>query len=131
MKILHIYDSDRGEKALAGESSPSTVVFYISKYLAEKGHDVTVLERKYRETDPPGEYIDGVKFVRLEAKKRAGIPYNEIKKFPFGHLRLILDGIEFAAKINRFLKERSYKFKQENSRKDGLYNACRRRRKEA
>jgi glycosyltransferase involved in cell wall biosynthesis len=108
MKILHIYDSDRGEKALAGESSPSTVVFYISKYLAEKGQDITVLERKYIETDPPVEYIDGVKFVRLEAKKRADIPFKEMKKFPFGPLRLILDGIEFAVKINRFLKENDF-----------------------
>jgi glycosyltransferase involved in cell wall biosynthesis len=108
MKILHIYDSDRGEKALAGESSPSTVVFYISKYSAEKGHDVTVLERKYQETDPSVEYIDGVKFVRLEAKKRADIPYKEIKKLPFGPLRLILDGITFAVKINRFLKENDF-----------------------
>lgn len=108
MKILHIYDSDRGEKALAGESSPSTVVFYISKYIAEKGHDVTVLERKYTETDPPVEYIDGVKFVRLKAKKRTDIPHKEIKKVPFGHLRLILDGIEFAVKINRFLKENDF-----------------------
>lgn len=108
MKILHIYDSDRGEKALAGASSPSTVVFYISKYLAEKGHDITVLERKYVETDPSVEYIDGMKFVRLEAKKRADIPYKEMKKFPFGLLRLILDGFEFAAKINRFLKKEDF-----------------------
>ncbi len=108
MRILHIYDSDRGEKALAGEGSVPYIVYYLAKCAAEKGHDVTVLERKYAETDPPVEYIDGVKFVRLEAKKRADIPYKEMMKIPFGPLRLILDGIEFAVKINRFLKGNNF-----------------------
>ena len=108
MRILHIYDSDRGEKALAGESSPSTVAFYICKHLAEKGYDVTILERKYRETDLPIEYIEGIRFVRLEAKKRANIPYKELKNLPFGPLRLVLDATEFAIKIKNFLKKEKF-----------------------
>ena len=108
MRILHIYDSDRGEKALAGESSPSTVAFYICKHLAEKGYDVTILERKYKETDLSVEYIEGIRFVRLEAKKRADIPYRELKNLPFGPLRLVLDATEFAIKIKNFLKKEKF-----------------------
>ena len=108
MRILHIYDSDRGEKALAGESSPSTVAYYISKCLAEKGHDVTILERRYLKTDLVVEYIEGVRFVRLDAKKRADIPYKELKNLPLGPLRLVLDASEFAVKINKFLKTENF-----------------------
>ena len=40
-----------------------------SKYISEEGHNVTILDRKYSPTDPDVEYIDGVKTVRLGARR--------------------------------------------------------------
>jgi len=108
MKILHIFDDygTPGERALAGEGSVPTVVYYLAKYAAEKGHDVTILERDFGAL-PKEEEIDGIRYIRINADKLPAAPYKLIKS-PAGLAKLLRDGFDVAAKINRFLKENEF-----------------------
>jgi glycosyltransferase involved in cell wall biosynthesis len=108
MKILHLFDDygTPGERALAGEGSVSSVVYYLATCSAEKGHDVTVLERDHG-TLPSEELIDGVRYVRFHANELPAAPYALIKSTS-GLLRLIRDGFAVAAKTNRYLKANKF-----------------------
>jgi|GEM_PF-5598758 len=107
MKILHIFDDygTPGERALAGEGSVPTVVYYLAKYAAEKGHDVTILERDFG-TLPKEEEIDGIRYIRINADKLPAAPY-ELIKSPVGLTKLLRDGFDVAVKTSRFLKEKN------------------------
>jgi len=102
MNILQIYD---GYSKVGPESGAMAVVFQLSKHLVQAGHQVTILERKNLETDAGVEYIDGIKFVRLESKKRTWGAADVIYRFPLGLVDIILDGIMFAVKVNRYLSK--------------------------
>lgn len=109
MKIIHIYDGH--ERVFPGEGSVPTVVYYIAKYTAKKGHDVTVLERRWVGTDYEEE-IDGIKFVRFDLNicsnvSNKEVVYNLIKK-PGGVLRFVLDRTVFALKANKYLKQNDF-----------------------
>ena len=65
MRILHIYDGD-GE--VGPEHSVSSVVFNLTNCLAEKGHEVTVIERRQNQA-PLFEYKNDVKYIRINLKK--------------------------------------------------------------
>ena len=108
MKILHIFDDygTPGERALAGEGSVPTVVYYLAKYAAEKGHDVTILERDFG-TLPKEEKIDGIRYIRINADKLPAAPYKLIKS-PVGLAKLLRDGFDVAVKTSRFLKENEF-----------------------
>jgi len=108
MKILHIFDDygTPGERALAGEGSVPTVVYYLAKHAAEKGHDVTILERDFGAL-PKEEEIDGIRYSRIKADKLPAAPYKLIKS-PFGLTKLLKDGFDVAVKISRFLKENEF-----------------------
>jgi len=69
-------------------------IFNISKCLSQNGHDVTVLDRKYSITDPDFEYIDGVKIVRLQARRLS---------LPNLTLTLTLNYIIFARQVEKYL----------------------------
>jgi glycosyltransferase involved in cell wall biosynthesis len=106
MKIIHVYDGH--ERVLPGEGSVPTVVYYIAKYTAKKGHDVTVLERKWTRTDYQDE-VDKIKFVRFDLNicsniSNKEIVYDQIRK-PIGALRFISDRFMFALKTNEYLKK--------------------------
>ena len=109
MKIFHIYD----EHAIVrpgGGSSPY-IVYNIAKYTAAKGHDVTILERRWAGLDYREE-IEGVKFERIDLSIGSSTPYEEIPqnviKSPVGLLRFILDRTEFAFKVLRYLKKNDF-----------------------
>ena len=108
MKILHIFDDygTPGERALAGEGSVPTVVYYLAKYAAEKGHDVMILERDFG-TLPKEEEIDGIRYIRINADKLPAAPY-ELIKSPVGLAKLLRDGFDVAVKTSRFLKENEF-----------------------
>lgn len=108
MKILHIFDDygTPGERALAGEGSVPTVVYYLAKYAAEKGNDVTILERDFG-TLPAEEEIDGIRYIRINADKLPMAPYGLIKS-PRGLIKLVKDGVDVARRINKFLKEEDF-----------------------
>ena len=102
MRILHIFDDygTPGERVLAGQGSVPTAVYYLAKYAARK-HDVTVLERDHgvlaRE-----EFIDGIRYVRINANKLPAAPYKLVRSFS-GLARLAWDSLDVARKINKFL----------------------------
>ncbi|MBN1762032.1 MAG: glycosyltransferase family 4 protein [Methanomicrobia archaeon] len=108
MRIVHLFDDygTPGERALAGEGSVSSVVYYLARCSAAKGHEVTVLERDHG-TLPSEELIDGVRYVRFHANELPAAPYALIKS-PLGLVRLIRDGFAVAAKTNRYLKENEF-----------------------
>jgi len=98
MNVIHVYD-EYGP-VLGGGSAP-TVVLNLSKVMVKWGHDVTVIERRH-ENEPLGEEVDGVKFVRVKAKKRVPYPSKGLES-PVGVLRLLIDGIEFSLKVRKYL----------------------------
>jgi len=102
MNILHIYD-EYGP-VLGGGSAP-TVVLNLSRTMVEWGHNVTVVERRH-ENEPLTECVDGVKFIRIESKKRASFPARELES-PLGVAKLAIDGVEFAFKVKSFLRKNS------------------------
>jgi glycosyltransferase involved in cell wall biosynthesis len=102
MRILHVFDDygTPGERALAGQGSVPTVVYYLAKYVARK-HDVTILERDHGIL-PKEEFIDGIRYVRIDADKLPAAPYKLVKSFS-GLTRLIKDAFNIARKTNKFI----------------------------
>ena len=104
MKILHIYDGP--ERVFPGEGSCSLIVYSIAKYVVEKGHNVTVLERRWNVLDNREE-IEGIKFERFNLHICSSISrketIEEMIKSPTGLLRFILDRTSFAFKSLRYL----------------------------
>ncbi|MCX7999170.1 MAG: glycosyltransferase family 4 protein, partial [Leptospiraceae bacterium] len=107
MRILHIFDDygTPGERALAGQGSVPTVVYYLAKYMAEK-HEVTILERDFGLL-PREEFIDRIRYVRISAKKLPKTPY-ELIKSKSGLLKLLKDGFNVARKMNKFLDQEDF-----------------------
>ena len=105
MRIIHVYDGH--ERVFPGEGSVPSDVYELAKWTARKGHDVTVLERRWIGTDYI-EHIDGVRFVRFDLNvcsnvSNEEIVYEQIRK-PSGVLRLVVDRILFAFKANKYLR---------------------------
>ncbi len=71
-------------------------ILNISRCLAKVGHNAIILDRKYSPTDPDVEYIDGVKIIRLKARKFP-IPNDTIK--------LTLNYISFSRQVRKYLKK--------------------------
>ena len=109
MKIIHIYD-DHG-KVFSGEGSVPFIVYNIAKYTAAKGHDVTILERRWKGLDYREE-IEGIKFERFDLHFCSSIsgkePTRELVKSPVGLLRFILSRTEFAFKALGYLKKNNF-----------------------
>ena len=109
MKILHIYDEH--ERVFPGEGSGPYIVYNIAKYTAAMGHDVTVLERRWKDLDYREE-IEGIKFERVDLHFCSSIsrkePPRKIIKSLIGLLRFILDRTEFALKALRHLKKNNF-----------------------
>jgi len=102
MNILQVYD---GYSKVEPESGAMAVAFQLSKHLAQAGHKVTIVERKGDKEDPDVEYCEGIKFVRLEARKRGSSAFDVVYRFPFGLVDVVVDGFRFAAKVNRYLSK--------------------------
>lgn len=107
MRILHVFDGygTPGERALAGEGSVPSAVYYIAKYAAER-HDVTILERD-NGCLPREELAGGIRYFRIRADKLPAPPYRLIKS-PRGLAALALDSVNVARKIGEFLKEEDF-----------------------
>jgi len=106
MKITHIYDGH--ERVFPGEGSVPTVVYKLACHVAKKGHDVAVLERRWKGLDY-WEERESVKFKRIDLNIGSNVPYREVPyeevKKPQGMIRLISSRSEFALKVNKILEK--------------------------
>jgi UDP-N-acetylglucosamine:LPS N-acetylglucosamine transferase len=109
MKVLHIYD-EHG-RVFPGVGSVPYIVYNIAKYTTAKGHDVTVLERRWDGLDYKEE-IEGIKFERVDLHFCSSIsrkePTRKLIKSPIGLLRFILSRTEFAFKALGYLKKNNF-----------------------
>jgi glycosyltransferase involved in cell wall biosynthesis len=107
MKVLHVFDDygTPGERALAGQGSVPTVVYYLAKYAARK-HEVTILERDHGALPREG-FIDEIRYVRIRACKLPAAPYRLVKSLR-GLVRLARDAFDVARKVNDFLKNEDF-----------------------
>lgn len=96
MRVAHLYD---GHEKVLGEGSVPDVVWSLARRTAARGHDVTVVERRWRGTDATAER-DGVRFRRLDLSTGADEPYEdvpyELVRSPVGAARLLADRLNFA-----------------------------------
>ena len=110
MKIIHVFDEDARVFPGEGGSVPY-LVYNIAKYTAVKGHDVTILERRWKGLDYREE-IEGIKFERIDVHFCSSISRKELTrelvKSPVGLLRFVLDRTEFAFKALRYLKKNNF-----------------------
>lgn len=104
MKILHIYD---GDGKVSPEASVSSVVYYLTRELAKLNNEVTILERR-TSNDPFTEIRDNIRYVRVEGRKLAQLPYKEVKKTFTGIFRLILDRKILSIKFHNILKRKEF-----------------------
>ena len=103
MKVLVIYDGYiRIGPAKGGIPA---ALFNLTKAIVQEGHEVTILERKDKDSDSTLEQIDGIRFVRLNVKKRAAGGNDVLYRFPFGLIRVVIDGLAWAYRANRWLGE--------------------------
>jgi len=107
MRILHVFDDygTPGERALAGQGSVPSVVYYLAKYTARK-HEVAILERDHGVL-PREEFIDGIRYVRIRADRLPAAPYRLVKSLR-GLVRLARDALDVARKVNNFLEEEDF-----------------------
>jgi glycosyltransferase involved in cell wall biosynthesis len=103
MKILHISTGVQ-KIPLDKTGGPEGHITFMSKYLAELGHEVTILDRKHSPTDPPLEQADSINIVRLPVKS---FPPNSLEgKLPFLYwLRSGLNTALFTLRVNNYLKQ--------------------------
>jgi glycosyltransferase involved in cell wall biosynthesis len=74
-------------------------ILHLSKSLSKAGHNVVILDRKYFPADPDVEYIDGVKIVRLIAKRFPR--FNSTISF-------VLNQIIFAYRVKKYLAKADF-----------------------
>ncbi len=108
MKILVIYDGYT--KIGPDKGSIPAALFNLTKAMVQEGHEVTILERKDKGSDGELEQIDGIRFVRLKVRKRAGGGNEVLYRFPFGLIKVVTDGIAWALSANRWLSRQDDDF---------------------
>ena len=86
----------------------------ISRHLVKAGHDVTILDRKYSPADPDVEYLDGVKIVRLRARR--------FPKFNFT-ISFVLNQLSFAYGVKNYLAKADFDVIQAHVSISGLFLA--------
>jgi glycosyltransferase involved in cell wall biosynthesis len=105
MHVVHVYDGH--EKVYEGRGSVPGVVWNVARETAARGHDVTVLERRWNGL---GEHAthEGVAFERMSLRTGADepwtrVPYEEVTSTE-GALRLVGDRTNFAFHALRRLR---------------------------
>ncbi|MFA4935314.1 MAG: glycosyltransferase family 4 protein [Candidatus Methanoperedens sp.] len=98
MNIVHI---SGGELRIPVEKGGGheAYVLNICRCLARAGHNAVILDRKYSADDKDIEEIDGVKIVRLKARKFTTPNYN---------LTITLNQLSFARKVNKYLRKTEF-----------------------
>jgi len=109
MRICHLYDEHY--QVGIGQGSVSSIVFYLARATAAKGHDVTVFERRWGGL-PSRETCEGVTFRRFDLpigsdQQGVEIPYQEIQH-PTGLLGLLADRTHLGVKLARHLRRTDF-----------------------
>ena len=84
-------------------SAPLQVIFNTSKQLARIGHQVIILDRKYRKRDPSVEQVEGVVIARLNVIQLPSSKAPGVLRFMLAELNAIL----FALAVSRYLRKNS------------------------
>lgn len=109
MKVVHLYDGH--EQIYEGQGSLPRIVWNVARRTADRGHDVTVLERQWRGLPPASEY-EGVRFRRLKLRTGSDEPWDEVPYNMVGDAsglgRLALDRFNFALRALRTLRRIDY-----------------------
>lgn len=107
MKILHITGGHIRIPPKMGGGAEA-VIYNISRQMAIKGHDVTILDRSYSKNDSPVDKIGDMKIIRIKAFKFQFLDH--LIKFGFGHyvtaVKEILNEIYFSLKVYLIFKDR-------------------------
>lgn len=104
MRVVHVYD---GHERVLGDGSLPDVVWSLARRTAARGHDVTVVERRWA-GDPAREERDGVAFDRLRVPTGSDEPWTDVPYEMVGSVagtaRLLVDRTAFAAAAWRRLR---------------------------
>jgi len=95
MKIIHVSPGELRTPVDKGGGVEGYILM-LSKSMVKMGHSVTLLDRKYSPHDPDTEYIDGVKIVRLNARRFSGFKIN---------FRFALNQLWMARYANKYIKQ--------------------------
>jgi len=97
MHVVHLYDGH--EKVYDGRGSVPGIVWNLAREAVERGHEVTVIERQWRDLDVTAEH-EGVTFHRMSLATGSAKPWNdlpyEMVSSPIGAAKLIVDRANFA-----------------------------------
>lgn len=109
MKILHLYDGH--ERIYEGQGSLPRIIWNIARRTAERGHDVTVIERKWDGLPAVSEH-EGVQFRRLDLRTGsdepwAQVPYEMVSTVS-GLATLVADRTNFALQALRLLRNTEF-----------------------
>lgn len=109
MRILHLYDEH--SKVALGWGSVVAVILNLSKQMVNMGHDVAIIERKWKDTQEV-EFLDGIKFRRFRIYTGSNVPGKEVPyriiNNPINLARMVLSRTEFAFKLNAYLKSQEF-----------------------
>ncbi|WP_128226236.1 glycosyltransferase family 4 protein [Halobacteriaceae archaeon SHR40] len=109
MKILHVYDGH--EKVHHGQGSLPRIIWNIARRTADRGHDVTVIERQWEGLPPVSEH-EGVIFRRLSLGTGSDEPWEEVPYEMVSGLagvgKLVVDRTNFALKTLHMLRNTEY-----------------------
>jgi len=105
MHVVHVYDGH--ERVYDGRGSVREVVWNVARETAARGHEVTVVERRWNGLDAYATH-EGVDFERIPLRTGASepwtrVPYDEVTSLG-GSLRLVGDRTNFAIQALRRLR---------------------------
>jgi len=111
MKIIHI---STGEQKIPAEMGGGIegYILMLAKSMAQLGHSVTIIDRKYSMGDPNISYIDKVRIMRLDCYR-----FSSFSFYP----RLAINQIIYAIKINHHLANVDYDILHVHSSIVGLF----------
>ncbi len=98
MNIVHVSGGELKIPVEKGGGSEEYIL-NISKCLSRAGHNVIILDRKYLPADSDVEYVDGVKIVRLVARKFTGFNLT---------INLTLNYLSFARQVRKYLAKANF-----------------------
>ena len=113
MNIVQVSGGELRIPVEKGGGMEETIVG-ISKHSVAAGHNVTILDRKYSPADPDVEHLDGVKIVRLRARR--------FPRFNFT-ISFVLNQILFAYSVKKYLAKADFDILQTHVSIAGLFLA--------